>query len=292
MRPGAYPVAAVLGLAARFAVAAEPDGGSKPAAAAAPILATLHASSEGRIAGKKHGALQALDMDASTSWCAAPEDARPELVITFPRPVALKTVKVYGGKEDLPATIKLDADDWNTELAFDGETGKSGPYEFPGVAGRTATRLVLRAPKGSRQCVSELDVELRDQPWVYGLEPQAVDALQDAIAALTAALRTCDAHALTSLCRFPVTFRGREWGFAGSEYVYDHDPIERYASAKKLRCNFLVFPEGEGTPRLERSVAPGTVRVLGGAYTSGVYWNLAWIKGHWLLIGSESAIFE
>jgi hypothetical protein len=293
MRPGSYVGAAVLCLAARFAVAVEPDGGVKAATASAPILATIYASSERQVAGKKHGALQALDMDASTSWCAAPDDAHPELIITFPKPVALKSVEVFGGDEKyLPDLIELDAGDWNAELRFNEETGWMGPYKFPGIAGRMATRLVVRLPKGSARCLSELNVELRDQPWVYGLEPQAVDTVQEAITALTAALRSCDRHALTSLCRFPVTFRGREWGFAGSEYVYDHDPIERYASAKKLHCNFLVYPEGENNPTLVRSVAPGTVRVLGGAYTSGVYWNLAWIKGQWKLVGAESAIFE
>jgi hypothetical protein len=89
-----------------------------------------------------------------------------------------------------------------------------------------------------------------------------------------------------------VTFRGREWGFAGSEYVFDSKPVERTPNAKKLRCNFLVFPEEGRAPTLVRSVAPGQVRVLGGSFTSGVFWNLAWIKGRWLLVSTESAIFE
>ena len=75
----------------------------------APVLAEVRASSEKVIAGKRHGALQALDMNVATSWCPKDDDPNPELVITFAKPVALSTVEVFGGNEDLPDHLEIDA---------------------------------------------------------------------------------------------------------------------------------------------------------------------------------------
>jgi hypothetical protein len=256
------------------------------------ILAQVHASSERTIAGKAHGGLQALDVNAATSWCPKQDDPHPELVITFPNPVALSSVEVFGGNERMPDLIELDAGDWNAELNFNEDTGWIGPYDFRGVAGRLVTRLVVRFPPASGRCLSELIVRLRDHPWVYGLEPKAVDALDSSVATLADALRSCDPDVLATLARFPVIFRNRDAGFADAEYFFSNEPTTKWANARELakNCTFLLF--NGRVPRVSQSTAPGVVRVLGGQVMSGVYWSLSWIKGRWQLVGAECAFFE
>ena len=260
-----------------------------------PILTDVHASSERKRDGKPHGALQALDMNAATSWCPRMDDPHPELVITFPKPGALESVEVFGGNEDMPELIELNAGDWSAQLHFTEETGSRGPFRFPGLAGRLVTRLVVRLPPATTRCLPELNVKLRDQPWVYGLDSKAVSALEGAVDTLATALRSCKPKELAPLARFPVVYRDREAGFPGMEYVFSVGTPTKYASSRALakECGFLLFNEdAKRIPRVSESVAPGVVRVLGGQTMSGVYWNLAWIKGRWLLVGAECSTFE
>jgi hypothetical protein len=153
--------------------------------------------------------------------------------------------------------------------------------------------VTLKIPKG--ECLAEVRLELRECTWVYGLPPEALGKLGEAIDALTAALRACDVHALASLARFPVVHREREAGSAGAGYFYAKEVPRAYASSRKLAesCNALVFDAS--APRQPSVVGGGdaaTLRILGASPIGPTYWDLRWVKDRWLLVGIETTSFE
>ena len=250
-------------------------------------------------------ASRAADASVRTAWCPAASDARGEWVVEFPQPVVVRALSLYAGRMDptrlgaeayRPAPVVVAWDGGEAMLAPE-ENGQNA-LEVPGVAGRSTTRLVVRvAPAPGRdRCLSEVDLQLEQGPWLYGLPPEAAAALPHAVEALTGALQACDPAALRRLADFPLPVRKLQ-GEHGT-LARLHAPrgrTYRHVRALAEDCRWLVVPADDPhgrRPHVMGSVGGRSVRVWANAHAGVRYWQLTWDRRRWRLVGVDAAEFE
>jgi hypothetical protein len=281
------------------------------AGAQTPIAVEVSASStDGR--GRAHAAWRAFDADTNTAWCAAASDdaVGGSLTLRFAEPVEVHAIHAYGvlqlpddGEEASRPQVVVTAtsDAGAVTVSFDGSDLAELEIALPPGPTRSLTfHLAPRGP-GRRErrdtCLSELHVELEGRAMVFGAPPEALTALPAAMATLDAAFGRCEPAELARLARFPVGFR--QTSMAGAR-AYDRGPstdtdANAYRRAADLPCAIATFgDEGDDGAHLvlEGSIAPGVVRVLAGAFTAAVYWELAWRSGRWQLVSLDTIVFE
>ncbi len=293
------PIAAVVGCAALTIAAAAASAGPRPVAVELDASSTL---------GRRHAAWRAFDADVGTAWCQAPTDdaAGGTLVVRFAQAVDVQALEVHGaepaGPDDSPRpplTLLVTSDGGTVAATFDPWADQPHPITLP--PGPTRSLRFQLGPRagGPRTngatCIAEIHVQLLDHALVYGAPPGALAALPDAITALDGALRRCDRKQLARLARYPVGFREIA---LGGRRAYptgpgtDTDP-RAFRRARDLPCTW-TFHEGDGVDgaTLDGGIAPGVVRVIGGAAVTTVYWELAWRARRWQLIAFDTVFFE
>ena len=268
---------------------------------APPLIASLDASSSVR------DSLLVFDGVAETGWCPRSADRKGELVLRFPRPVRVKSLTIYGGR----MSMRHLTDDWHRPTPLEVGAGElvinvdprgqgQGPLAVDTAKGRTFDKLSLRLPPAGpreQRCLAEVDVELEDGPWFFGIPATAVDALPTAIKEMAKALRSCDLLQLKQMVRFPVVRWELQTGFAGAEKHIASGRPRRYGDVDALAkdCRELVFPAGERPgrePKALYSLAPGIVRVEGNRGGGAVFWRLRWTTAGWRLVAIELTAFE
>ncbi|HYO59465.1 hypothetical protein [Archangium sp.] len=226
--------------------------------------------------------------------------------IKFTEPVTVRALRVYVGRMD---PTRMSAEDyhpvaisavWDTgEVALDPTENGQNALEIPQVAGQQVTRLLLRLPRAPKldRCLSEVELELEEGPWVHGLPSAAIAALPQAVAAITRAFRACDTRELGRHVLFPLTSRKLLGEHGTLSRMFSTSRISLYPNARALTrdCRWWVVPsdDEEGRqPHVIGSEAPRTVRVWANYHAGVKYWRLRWDGHRWWLVGFDASDFE
>ncbi|MBK9036442.1 MAG: hypothetical protein IPL61_35215 [Myxococcales bacterium] len=276
--------------------------GAGPARAdVAPVAAELTATSTlGR--GARHAAWRAFDLDTATTWCpAARDDAAGggQLTVTFAQPVTVRALEVYGQPHDdaaVPRALTVTSDGGAVTVAFDASAVEPTAITLPaGVTSSLTFRFGPRPAGDDRPaCITEIDLQLDGAALVYGAPPAAVAALPTALTTLAAALGRCDRKRLARLVHVPVGFREIDMTTRHTYPESSETDPRAFRRVRDVPCDWTVHDQDgdPSDPVLDQGMAPGVVRVVGGAAITTVFWELSWRARRWQLTSIDSAFFE
>lgn len=259
-----------------------------------PVVASLEASSASA------SARDALDANARTAWCAAPDDPRGELVIRFGEPVTIKRLQICAGRFITLGTKtyqppRLEVTAGQVQATLDPTENGQNPFEIEPLAKQRTTELHLRPLASMDQpgrCLTEVLLELEEGPFLYGLEARDRASIPQAIEGVTKALVGCRPAELARWVHLPLSWVEIGAGYAGAQLYTNQSTARTYRSLPSLKRLCFRPATVPPVPQLIGSIGPKTIRVH--AYTVGgpVYWDLT-VKNHaWRLSRIADGTFE
>jgi hypothetical protein len=255
-------------------------------------LATISASSEQGGKNGRHAAFRAFDADTRTSWCPSGKDDGT-LTIHFAAPVHVRSLTLYGsehvGEPEHTLPLQVTSDTGSVEVAFGLENDQGQEVDVSPSPTQSLSFRFTAVPAKERKlaCIWDIELELAEGPFIYGVSEDARAALPGALTKINEALAGCNAKLLRERVRFPFRFRETSMVFmhhrsySGQESLVARKPSE-------LSCNMLH----DDDPLIDQGIAPGVVRVAAGAGTTTIYWEVVWKAGKWLLTGMDTVFFE
>ena len=246
--------------------------------------------------GNTRTAWKTLDWDVSTTWCQKnPKAGVPDdLEIEFDQPVRVKEIEIIRGQADTrgASSVQIVADNEAVVLDFEDVSGQV-PVSAPPLQQPTRKLRLRPLPAESPHCIADIVIRHHDGPWVFDLPPAAIASLPEAISEISRALREGDLKALGKAVKFPLKVREFSWGHAGADRDFSVAGNLVFRSSKSMVNTGWMVPHPEDVvPRLDTGIRPGTVRVLAGAYSTGIYWYLTWRQGRWVMTQVTTAFFE